>query len=78
MNNASKALALAAACLTIAGCKVSKTQEGKMPDVEVNASGGQLPEYNVQGPDVDVGTKNETVKVPTISVKTPGEGNSSK
>ncbi|MDB5672847.1 MAG: hypothetical protein JWO25_3806 [Alphaproteobacteria bacterium] len=73
MNNASKALIMAAACLTIAGCKVSKTQDAKLPDVEVNATGGQLPEFNVQGPEVDVGSKNETIKVPTVSVKAPGD-----
>jgi hypothetical protein len=78
MKNASKALIMAAACLTIGGCKVNKTQEGKLPDVNVNATGGQLPEFNVQGPDVEVGTKNTTVQVPTIDVKAPGEGNSSK
>ena len=71
MNHTIKAVALAAVCLGIAGCKVNKTQEGKLPDVNVTAKGGQLPEYNVQGPKVDVGSKNETVKVPTVKVKTP-------
>ena len=78
MNNASKALILATACLAIAGCKVSKTEEGKLPDVDINATGGQLPEYNVQGPDVDVGTKNETIQVPTVDVKVPGEDDGNK
>jgi hypothetical protein len=39
-----------------------------MPDVDVNASGGQLPEYNVEGPSVNVGTENKTVEVPTVDV----------
>ncbi|GAC1583822.1 MAG: hypothetical protein NVS3B5_18450 [Sphingomicrobium sp.] len=71
MNTIIKGLALAAVCFGIAGCKVNKTQEGKLPNVNVSAKGGQLPEYNVQGPTVDVGAKNETVKVPTVKVKTP-------
>jgi hypothetical protein len=73
MRNATKAVLLAAACLSIAACKVEKKQEGKLPDVDVSAKGGQLPEYNVQGPDVQVGTENKVIQVPTVDVKTPGE-----
>ena len=58
-------------CLMLGACQVEKTQNGSMPDVDVNVSGGQLPEYNVQGPDVNVGTENKTIQVPTVSVKTP-------
>ena len=71
MNNAIKMLALGAVFICVAGCKVNKTQEGKVPEVNVSAKGGQLPEYNVEGPKIDVGSKNETVKVPTVKVKTP-------
>ena len=71
MNNIMKTVALASVCLGIVGCKVNKTQEGKLPEVNVSAKGGQMPEYNVQGPKVDVASKNETVKVPTVKVKTP-------
>ena len=71
MHYAIKALALATVCFGMAGCKVNKTQEGKLPDVNVTAKGGQLPEYNVQGPKVEVGSKNTTVEVPTVKVKTP-------
>ncbi len=71
MNSMAKALSMVAVCVLVAGCKVNKTQEGKLPDVNVSATGGQLPEYNVQGPKVEVGSKNETVKVPTVKVKTP-------
>jgi hypothetical protein len=71
MQNLAKTLALGAACVLIAGCKVNKTQEGKLPEVNVSAKGGQLPEYNVQGPTVETGSKNETIKVPTVKVKTP-------
>jgi uncharacterized lipoprotein len=62
-----------ASCLGLTACDVDKTQDGKMPDVDINTSGGQLPEYNVTTPDVDVGTENKTVQVPTVDVKVPAE-----
>ena len=63
-----------ASCLAgLAACDVDKTKNGAMPDVDVNVSGGQLPEYNVQGPDVQVGTENKTVQVPTVDVDLPND-----
>ena len=70
MNNAIKAL-VGLSCLSLAACDVDQTKEGKLPDVDVNATSGQLPEFNVQGPDVDVGTENRTVQVPTVDVDVP-------
>ena len=61
-------LGLAAASLTISGCEVKKTQDAKLPAVDVKASGGQLPKFEVKGPDVNVGTKSETIQVPTVHV----------
>jgi uncharacterized lipoprotein len=57
----------------LAACDVDKTKNGAMPDVDVNVSGGQLPEYNVTGPDVKVGTENKVVQVPVVDVKTADE-----
>ena len=56
---------LSAALLAVAttGCKVDKTQDGKMPEVEVK--GGQIPKYDVKGPTVEVGTKTKEINVPT-------------
>lgn len=71
MTNTARGLAVAMMCLAFAGCKVNKTQEGKLPKVKVDATSGQLPAYNMQGPKVDVGSKNETVQVPTVKVTTP-------
>lgn len=68
-----KFVAMSAICVAAAGCQVNKTQEGKMPKVEVKTSDGQLPEYNVEGPKVEVGSKNETVQVPTVKVSTPAK-----
>jgi|KBSSwiStaDraftv2_1062776.scaffolds.fasta_scaffold33905_1 hypothetical protein len=61
---------LAIACVGAAGCKVQQTQDAKMP--EVTATGGQLPEYDVKGPDVSVTTEPRTVEVPKVKV-TPAQ-----
>lgn len=64
---------------------VDQTQEGALPDVNVSASGGQLPEFDVDSKEVVVGTtetnvevpkietETETVEVPTVGVKDNGE-----
>ena len=62
---------LGAALLTVAatGCKVTKTQDGKMPEVDVK--GGQVPKYDVKGPKVDVKSETKQIDVPTdVTVKT--------
>lgn len=66
-------LALGASAIALGGCQVEKTQEGELPDVDVTAEGGQLPEYDVQTADVDVGTREETVTVPDVDVTMPDE-----
>lgn len=65
------ALLAALGCVGLAACDVEKTKEGEMPDVDVNVSGGQLPEYNVTTPDVDVRMENKTVQVPVVDVDLP-------
>ena len=45
---------------------IGQTREAKLPKVE----GGQLPKFDADVGDLDVGTKNETIKVPTIDVDT--------
>ena len=59
------------AFLSASACDVDQTQEGSLPDVEVNASGGQMPEFDVDGPTVNVGTETKTIEVPTIDVDGP-------
>ena len=80
MKTLLKVLLLGGASLGIAACDVDQTKNGALPDVDVdvNATGGQLPEYNVQGPDVDVGTENRTIQVPTVDVNVPGDANENK
>ena len=59
--------------LALWGCDVEKEQEGEMPDVDVETEGGQLPEYDVKTPDVDVGTETKEVPVPDVDVTTEEE-----
>ena len=68
---ASIVAAIIAGTLLLAGCEVDQTEEGDMPEVEVE--GGKMPEYDVEGPDVDVGTEEEQVTVPDVDVETEEE-----
>lgn len=68
MNNTVKML-IGASFLAFTACDVDQTKEGEMPDVDVNASGGQLPEFNVEGPEVQVGSENKTIEVPTVDIE---------
>lgn len=64
-------LLLGAALLAVAttGCKVTKTQDGKMPEVEVSTKGGQLPKYDVKTPTVEVSSEKRDVNVPTVKTE---------
>ena len=50
------------------GCSVEKKEAGEAPDVDVNVEPGKLPEYEVEGPKVDVGTEEKEVTVPKVEV----------
>lgn len=66
------ALVLAAATgLTLSACNVTKTEDGELPDVDVE--GGQLPKVDVDGPDVTVGQDTHTVVTPDIDIKPAGD-----
>jgi hypothetical protein len=64
--------ALGILALGTSACDVEKTQDGEMPDVEVE--GGQLPEYDVDTPDVEVKTEEKTIEVPTVEVEEADAG----
>ena len=48
-------------------------KEGSLPDVDVSAKGGEMPAVDVDSKKLVVGTKKETVEVPTVGVKDNGE-----
>lgn len=64
----------ATAALSLTGCRVEKTQEGNLPDVEVKGD-TKLPKYDVDAADVDVGTTKTEVTVPTVDVNMPPPSN---
>ena len=49
-----------------ASCNVEKTQEGKLPDIDVEDESGKLPDYDVDAADVDIETKEKTIEVPKV------------
>jgi uncharacterized lipoprotein len=73
-----KSLVIAAAAvatvLGLSACDVRKTQEGSVTapkyDVTKTQDGNvTVPKYDVTAPDVKVGSKEETVKVPTVKTE---------
>ncbi len=70
MNVVVRALGIVA-FLSASACDVDQTKEGSLPEVEVNASGGQIPEFDVDAPSVNVGTETRTIEVPTVDVDAP-------
>ena len=71
MKKFTTALVIAAATFGLAACDVDQTEEGAMPDVDVE--GGNMPEFDVETADVDVGTEETTVEVPTVDVDMPDD-----
>lgn len=51
---------IAAGAMFATGCEIDQTQEARLPDVDIEADGGELPEYDIvktedgRLPDVDV------------------------
>ena len=66
-------LLAAAGGLALGACDVDQTKNAQLPDVDVNVSGGQAPEFDVTAPEVNVGMENKTVQVPDVDVKVPAE-----
>lgn len=61
------------AVLFATGFWSADVKKGSLPDVDVSVQGGELPKVNVDSKKVVVGTKKETIDVPTVGVK-EGDG----
>ena len=55
------------AALAFGFIDIDQDQQAKLPSVEVK--GGQLPEFDADVADVNVGTTNETIEVPKIETE---------
>lgn len=51
------------------------TQHGALPKVNVSTTPGALPKVKLESKSIVVGTKQETVAVPTLGVKSKQDGN---
>ena len=71
MKKFATALVLSAATLGLAACDVDQTEEAELPDVDVE--GGNMPEFDVETADVDVGSETMEVEVPTVDVDMPDD-----
>lgn len=59
-------LSLIMLLVPLASCQIEKEQAARLP--EVNIEPGRLPEYDIKGPDVNVGVTKRTVTVPKVIV----------
>jgi hypothetical protein len=59
--------AMALVALSMAACTAEKTEEGEMP--EVNVEGGNAPKYDVDPAQVEVGKDTSTVVTPDVDIK---------
>lgn len=68
--NSKKVFSLAFLLLLIplASCQIEQERAAELPDVDVNVEPGQLPVYDIEGPDVNVGVTERTVTVPRVIV----------
>lgn len=65
--------ALAIVAFGIYMIDLDMTEEARLPDVDVSVEGGNLPEVEAEVGDIDVGSEEVTVTVPTVDVESPEE-----
>lgn len=52
---------------------VDQTEEASLPDVDVSVEGGNMPKFDAEVGDIETGTKEVTVEVPTVDIESPEE-----
>ncbi|QLG44965.1 hypothetical protein [Costertonia aggregata] len=65
-----KLLLLGMSLTVLSACNIKKEEKGEMPelDVDVTADAGELPEYDVNWADVNVGTRTDTLEIPKVVI----------
>lgn len=64
------ALLVVIALLSLGFINIDQTQTAALPSIKVE--GGQAPEFKADVGKVELGTRNETVELPTLSVEKAG------
>lgn len=61
---------LALIIIIFSSCDVQQKKEAKLPEIEVDVDteSGQLPTYDIEWADVNVGTRTETVEIPKVVI----------
>jgi len=73
MKSTNIAALCAIASIALTACDVQQTEEGEMPEVDMSVEEGNMPEYEVDAPEVKVGTTETEVEVPEVDVSTDKE-----
>ncbi|MDB4292623.1 hypothetical protein N9954_04395, partial [Maribacter sp.] len=64
-----KKVILTAVILAFAiSCNIKKDEKGVLPEIDVDVDLGELPEYEVNWADINVGTTTKMVKIPKVIV----------
>lgn len=61
-------VALVIAAFALGLVDIDQVRGAKVPDVKVETSGGQVPVFDIDTAKVDLGSRKETVEVPTVDV----------
>lgn len=52
---------------------VDQTEEGSLPNVEMSVEEGSMPEFEAEVGDIETGSEDVTIEVPTIDLESPEE-----
>ncbi|MBD1260536.1 hypothetical protein HZY62_08040 [Maribacter polysiphoniae] len=65
-----KLLLLGLSITVLSACNIKKEEKGELPDVDIDvtADAGELPEYDINWADINVGTKTKTLDIPKVVV----------
>ncbi|KQI70570.1 hypothetical protein AN191_17460 [Loktanella sp. 5RATIMAR09] len=55
---------------------INQTEEASLPDVDVTVEEGNMPEFNAEVGDIETGTEEITLEVPTVDIESPEEDDS--
>lgn len=66
-------VAVAALAFGIYMVDIEQTEETILPKIDVTVEGGNAPEFDAQIGDIETGTEEVTISVPTIDFQSPEE-----